>query len=102
MDYFTLYEVQKVLEGIIPGNKTVRQNWLQSLFGNFGLTTRETINLDREFNTGNVMISTNVFHFIFLVCQLIRCISVTKYGIGRQLMEPSHVSVNRKVFCNSI
>lgn len=53
--FMSPYEVAKYLEGVIPGNKTKRQNWLQGWFGNRSTTEREKVNLDVERDEGNVM-----------------------------------------------
>lgn len=53
-DFMSPYDVAKYLSGVIPGNQDVRQNWLQSFFGNRSTTEDPTINLDREFDKTNV------------------------------------------------
>lgn len=54
-DFMSPYDVGKYLDGVIPGNKDIRQNWLQSHFGNRDTTELTSINLDREFDQGNIM-----------------------------------------------
>lgn len=54
-EFMSPYDVSKYLSGVIPGNVDVRQNWLQSFFGNRDTTEAPTINLDREFDQANVM-----------------------------------------------
>ncbi len=54
-DFMSPYDVGKYLTGVIPGNKDIRQNWLQSHFGNRDTTELPSINLDREFDQANIM-----------------------------------------------
>lgn len=52
-EFLSPYEMDKVLEGVIPANKTARPNWLQTAFGNVDTTDRSTVNFDQEFQTKN-------------------------------------------------
>ncbi len=52
---YDAYQVDGILDGVIPGNKTKRMNFLQSFFGNRDTSDRDSIRLDLEFDTRNIM-----------------------------------------------
>jgi len=54
-EFMSPYQVQKLLKGVIPANKTIRTNWLQSFFNEESTTESDTINFDFEFQTKNTM-----------------------------------------------
>ena len=54
-EFLSPYGTLKVLEGVIPANKTVRPNWLQTFFGRTSTRETKTVNFDTEFTTQNVM-----------------------------------------------
>lgn len=53
-DFLTPYQTSKVLEGVIPADRLVRPNFLQSAFGTVKTTTSETVNFDVEFGIKSV------------------------------------------------
>ena len=55
MAILSIYDTQKMLSGVIPANKEVRQNWLQTWFANRRITEDKTVNFDVEFSVKNVM-----------------------------------------------
>lgn len=55
VEFLSPYEAGKVLEGVLPANKTVRPNWLQTHFGQVRTSESRTINFDQEFSTKNTM-----------------------------------------------
>ena len=54
-DFMSPYEVQKYLSGVIKGNTSPSQTWLQDKFGNRDVTEEPTFNVDREADQKNVM-----------------------------------------------
>ena len=49
------YQVAAMLDGVVPGNKMKRMNFLQSFFGNRNTSESDSIRLDIEFDTRNIM-----------------------------------------------
>lgn len=55
-EFMSPYQVQKILSGVVPANKTVRTNWLQSFFVKDQRTSNnDTVNFDFEFQTKNTI-----------------------------------------------
>jgi len=55
LEFMSPYSTAKLLSGVIPANKTIRPNWLQTFFTDVRTSEAKTVNFDKEFAVKNVM-----------------------------------------------
>jgi len=53
-EFLTPYQTSKILDSVIPADRLVRPNFLQSAFGTVKTTTSKTVNFDTEFGIKSV------------------------------------------------